>query len=286
MTQDSDMWSAAEAEVTRRAADSDLTEEDLEASDDSLTAEGTESSGAEAASTDEGRDTLDFTDPAAVAQYIVTHPDEGPEVLRDMKRHQDGARGTEISKIQNLERTLYAIQQQLNQNSQPATQGLDEYGLSAEDVQKLDKIISSLPTVRTLANTGQTISQNSQLESLWNGVRAQYGDTFTPERQRRAERIIRKAGYNLNDPDVVAECQEITQEMEREARGKRTERVQGEQHRRTTTQRRVAASSESGITSGTALGDIKVSDKKGNVTVDAMLDAAEKYARMLDRRTR
>ena len=290
MTQE--MWDDAQKEVERELADSgSTTEEGSEVSEETPTTEGnSEVSNAEAAPQKSSRNTLDLENSDEVAEYLTEHPEEAKDVLVDMKAHQDAVKGTENSKLLNLQQNLLNLQQQIAQReAQPQTNPgePDEYGLTPAQYDELDKIISKLPSQRVSQQANQTVqdlSVQKQLDQVWETVRTEYGEAFTPARQKRAERILRKANWNLNDPDVVADYQEIKVEMDAAKRNTRTEKVQEEKNTRSNAQKRVAASSSQSIVPSTLnTEDVNVLDGKGNISMDEMLKTEKALRRKLDR---
>ena len=287
MTQE--MWDDAQKEVERELADSTPTDD---ADSENASAESSADASAPNEDSEEStdsRNSLDLTDSDAVADYLKENPDDAADVLKDFKRQIGGRRGTELSQMNALQQSLIDMQSRINELQQPQTNPgePDEYGLTPAQYDELDKIISKLPSQRVSQQANQTVqdlSVQKQLDQVWETVRTEYGEAFTPARQKRAERILRKANWNLNDPDVVADYQEIKVEMDAAKRNTRTEKVQEEKNTRSNAQKRVAASSSQSIVPSTLnTEDVNVLDGKGNISMDEMLKTEKALRRKLDR---
>jgi hypothetical protein len=296
MTQEiKDMWAEAEKEVDASLADSTPTDES-----DSNNEVASDDSSADASAPPEGhedgadpRDDLDFNNPDDVASYLQDNPDDAADVLKQFQRHLDGKRGTEIRNTQALEATLADLQNKVNMLQQPQQTTTDpnepdEYGLTPAQYKQLKPILEKAMGEETKVTTQavQQLMAQQQLNAVWDAAKKEYGQAFTPKRQNRIERLLRKSGYNWNDPDVIAECQEVKTEIETEQRDSRSRKVRQEQNSRSDATRRSRASSDPALTSfaPSNADDIKVTDDKGNLSIAEMIKSAEKISRQLDRR--
>jgi len=228
---------------------------------------------------------LDYSDTQAVADYLRENPDKAVEVLQTQRRHIDGSHGEAYRKLQQAELEAAELRGRLTQPDNTAsTDEPDEHGLTASQYEELGKIFDKVPSrqqeKQAAVNTEWQVRQ-TQVAQTFQAVKQQYGAAFTDARQRRALRIIKKAGWNLSDPDVVEECQELAQEMNAEVSSNKSGKIEQEQQTRSNAKRRVGASTERPRASSRRTGEIDIEDADGNITPASMAKAAAEYGKTL-----
>ncbi len=236
-------------------------------------------------------DASETSDVSTLARKILENPDTAVDELKRYKRQLDGRHGTDVSRLrQELEVTKAQVTAELakikleKSTPQPDPDAVDENGLTQRDYELLGKVYEKTP--QRQAELADQAALNADLKEqvlarLLASVRDKYGDDFTPRHQATVSRLIRKAGYNLQDPDVVAECTEIAEELNSAATRKARQKINSEGDTRQQARSRINATIERpGVTSRSSV-DISIKDKNGNITPESMAAAARRMEALI-----
>lgn len=237
-------------------------------------------------------DASDYGDVTELARRVLDNPDTAVAELKRYKRHLDGQHGTDVSR---LRQELHLTQAQVNaelarlktEKSTPPQDSdePDEFGLTPKDYERLGDVYEKTPQRRAEIERTALFTENlkdQRLEQVMAEVRKNYGDAFTQKRQDRVTRFIRRAGYDLSDPDVIAECTEVVEDMKAEIGSRQSRKIQAEGGIRSQAQQRVKASIERpSLGTVRSAEDISIADKNGVITPRSMAEAAKRIERLL-----
>ncbi len=278
-------WKQAEEAVEENLASSDADTEPIEeASDESPTANTSANGSAGVTPTSD----LDH-----VAALIQDDPERARDILANYKRSLDGQHGTEISKLraEMLQAQQLLTQQIQSMQTTPTPQSTepDELGLTQAEYDQLDKVIrktQSFQQAQQVTQQTQRQSLEQQARLVVENLRNEYGATLDKRTENRLLRAIRLANYDANNPDLVAEYNDIVEGLSDKA--SRTEgAVAKERKTRDQLSSRVNASSDRPRSqSSLRTDDIKIHDEKGRITEKSMMEAARQFRQRLDRQTR
>lgn len=161
---------------------------------------------------------VDYNDRDSVVSYIEAHPDKAREAFARYERHVAGKLGSEKEQMTRIQAQMEQMQAALAAKNAPDDE--DDLGLKADNYDALDKVNQRLPGNKATAARLAQLEEREAMKERQNIVEAlkgQYGEIFTPARERHLLRALAAAGNNLDDADFVEDMTLLGNDLKKEA---------------------------------------------------------------------
>jgi len=175
---------------------------------------------------------VDYNDRDSVVSYIEAHPDKARDALSRYERHVAGKAGSEKEQMTRIQAQIEQMQAALAAKNDPDDE--DDLGLKSDNYEALDKVNQRLPGNKATADRLARLEERERIkerEGIAQALKNQYGEIFTPARERHLLRALAAAGDNLEDADFVEEMTLLGNDLKREA-AKTVKTTETEQKRR------------------------------------------------------
>jgi len=161
---------------------------------------------------------VDYNDRESVATFIEAHPEQSRDALNRYERHVAGRVGSEKEQLTRLQAKIEEMQAALSK--EPESEDGDDLGLKSENYKALDQVNQRLEGNKQLQARIHQLEQKELLkdrQSISDALKAQYGEIFTPARERHLALALKTAGNNFSDPDFISEMVDLGNDLKKEA---------------------------------------------------------------------
>jgi len=160
---------------------------------------------------------VDYNDRESVAAYIEQNPSMAKDAISKYERHIAGRFGSENHALIALQKKMADIESALSNKD---LEEEDDMGLEPKDIKALDEVNQRLPGHKaTMARIEQleSMQANGQKQALVSALKTQYGDIFTPDREKYLELVLDTVKNDFNNPVALDHMTHLGSQLMAEA---------------------------------------------------------------------